>query len=88
VAEFTRGAKMKKVRIKNPDAKLITIRTLNDPVEAELVKNTLTDHGIRCRILDDHQGGFTGIFSIGIVVGEADADRADEILDIHHPHRF
>ena len=76
---------MKKVRIRNPDAKLVTIYTLSDPVVAEMIKNTLLDHEIECEIDGIHQAGFTGALSIWIVVRESDADRAHEVIETHYP---
>ena len=77
---------MKKVKISDPDAKVVTIRTVNDPVEAELIKNTLIDHGIDCHLDGEHQAGFTGTLGIGILVLESDAKFADETIRIHHPN--
>ena len=79
---------MKKVKIKNPDARLVTVCTLRDAVEAEMVKNTLLDHGIECQITDEHQAGFTGTFDVGVLVRESDAENAKEFMRIHHPHIF
>ena len=75
---------MKRIKIKNPDAKLVTVYTVNDPMEAELIKNTLLDHEIECEIDGEHQAGFTGALSIGVVVLEKDAQRAREFIKIHH----
>ncbi len=79
---------MKKVRIKHPDAKLVTIFHLGDPVEAELVKNTLMDHDIDCQLGGEHQAGFTGTLEISVIVREEDVEQAEEIAEIHHPHLF
>ncbi len=76
---------MKKVKIKSPDIRLATACTVNDPVEAELIKNTLLDHEIECEIDGEHQAGFTGTLAINILVREGDAKEAREIIQIHHP---
>lgn len=57
-----------------------------DPVEAELVRNTLIDHDIDCALEGEHQAGFTGTIEIGILVREADLAKAREVLKVHHPH--
>ncbi len=57
-----------------------------DPIEAELVRNTLADHGINCMLEGEHQAGFTGTLEIGVLVREGDIDHARKILEFHHPH--
>lgn len=77
---------MKKVKIKSPDMHLTTLIGVYDPVEAELVRNTLHDHGISCALEGEHQAGFTGTLQIGILVREADLDEGKKVIKIHHPH--
>ncbi len=77
---------MKKIKIQNPDAKLVTLCKLRDAVEAELVKNMLFDHGIDSHIDGEFQAGFTGTLDIEIMVLEGDAEKAEEFVRIHHPH--
>ncbi len=76
---------MKKIKIKSPDIRLVTVCIVNDPVEAELIKNTLLDHEIECELDGEHQAGFTGTLGIDVVVRETDAKEAREIVQIHHP---
>ena len=76
---------MKKIKIQDPEAKLITILKLKDPVEAELIKNTLADHGIESLVDGEHQGGFTGTLNIGIIVKDTDAKFAVEVIKTHYP---
>ena len=64
--------------------RLITVYTLKDPNEAELIKNLLRDHDIACSLDGEHQAGFTGVFSIGVLVCEEDEKRAKEVLKLHH----
>lgn len=69
---------------KAPEAHLVTVYTVNDPVTAELIKNQLEEEGISCEIGGEHQGGFTGTLAVDIIVRESDVDRAKEIIDEHH----
>ncbi|MDG2186478.1 MAG: DUF2007 domain-containing protein [Mariniblastus sp.] len=68
------------------DQKIVSIYTLSDPYEAELIKNTLEDHDIRCSLDGETQGGFVGVVNIGILVKESDAERAVELIRKHHDH--
>ncbi|MDA7662892.1 DUF2007 domain-containing protein [Pirellulaceae bacterium] len=79
---------MKKVKIQSPDIRLATVCTVNDAVEAELIKNTLLNHEIKCEIDGEHQAGFTGTLGINILVREGDVEAACEITQIHHPKSF
>ena len=76
---------MKKLDINTPNAKLVTVYTVNDPVIAELIRNTLHEHEIPCELDGEHQAGFTGTLEIGIIVRETDAEKALEFIKIHHP---
>ena len=68
------------------DQKIVSIYSLNDPYEAELIKNRLEDNGIRCSLDGETQGGFVGVVNIGILVEEANAERALELIRQHHDH--
>jgi hypothetical protein len=81
------GANMKKVKIPHPETRLVTIYHLSDPIQAELIKNTLADHGIECHLEGESQAGFSGIFEIGVLVAEEHADAAHEFIEIHHSHK-
>jgi hypothetical protein len=63
---------------------VITVYTLNDPNEAEVVKMLLRDHNIDCELDGEHQAGFSGIFEIGVLVRGEDADEAREVIRVHH----
>lgn len=71
---------------KDHDQKIVSIYSLNDPYEAELIKNTLEDRDIRCSLDGETQGGFVGVVNIGILVKESDAERAIELIRKHHSH--
>lgn len=63
---------------------VVTVYTLNDPNEAEVVKLLLLDHDINCELDGEHQAGFSGVFKIGILVRAEDADEAREVIHVHH----
>ena len=77
---------MTKNKQESPNVHLSQLVGIYDAVEAELVRNTLKDHGISCAIEGEHQAGFTGTLQIGILVKEADLDEARRVLKVHHPH--
>lgn len=76
---------MKNIKIKTPEVSLTTVYTVNDSVQAELIKNMLADHGIEANLSGEHQAGFTGTFKVEIFVKEADAQQAAEFIKIHFP---
>ena len=75
---------MKKIDIKNPEAKLIVLGTVSDPTKAEIIKNVLADHQIACEIAGEHQAGFTGTLDIEIIIRESDVDLATQIAKDHN----
>ncbi len=77
---------MKKIKIQNPDVNLVTLVSVADPVQAELIHNMLTDHGIENHIDGERQGGFTGTFEIGIVIRATDKEKAKEFIEVHFPN--
>lgn len=79
---------MKKIKLYLPATKLVTVGTVPDAINAELVKNTLIEHEIDCQLDGENQGGMTGLFSIGILVCEQDAAQAKEIMGLHFPLLF
>jgi hypothetical protein len=44
--------------------------------EAEIIKNALSAEGIRCGLVGENQGGFTGLFAVKILVRAWDEERA------------
>ena len=63
---------------------IVTVYSISEPYEAELIKNTLQDNDIQCSLDGETQGGFTGVVNIGILVKESDAKRAVELIKEHH----
>jgi len=62
---------------------LVTVYTLNDSVKAEIIRNYLESEGIKCRLDDQNQAGFAGIFEVGVLVRAEDADRATKLIHEH-----
>lgn len=79
---------MKKIKPQLPDLNLVTVGTLTDAIEAELVKNTLNEYEIDCQLDGRNQAGMPGALSIGIMVCEQDAVKAREIMEEHFPQLF
>ena len=69
-----------------PESNLEEIYSVNDSVQAELIKNMLADHGIDAQLGGEHQGGFTGTLDVKIIVRESDAQAAMEFIQIHFPN--
>ena len=71
-----------------PD-ELVTIETVSNPVEAQIIRNALNAEGIACQIGNQNQAAFAGLgaLEIEILVRAEDADRARKILreEEHHP---
>ena len=81
----------------------VTVYTVNNPYEAEIIKMALQGQGISCRLAGEGQAGLSDILAIGILVPASDADRAQRIIEhsetrhqdavprrhaeIHHPDK-
>jgi hypothetical protein len=68
---------------------LVTIETVSNPVEAEIIRNALNAEGIACEIGNENQAAFPGIgaLEIEIMTRAKDADRARKILQEQERHR-
>lgn len=64
---------------------LMSVYTLTDEMQAEIIKNALEAGGIVCEIDGLHQGGFTGTLEINILVKARDEDKARSIIEAHEP---
>ena len=69
-----------------PEAHLVTVYTVDDAVTAELIRNTLQEHNIRCELGGEHQAGFTGALAVEIIVRQSDRQRAAELIADMFPH--
>ena len=61
----------------------VTVYTLNDPYQAEVIKEALRGEGILCELDGEHQAGLSEILNIGVLVRTRDADRARKIIQRH-----
>jgi DNA-binding GntR family transcriptional regulator len=58
----------------------VTIYTLNDPYEAEVVRTAIRAEGIPCELDGARQAGLAEILEIGVLVRARDADRARKLI--------
>jgi hypothetical protein len=67
---------------------LVTVYTLNNPLQAEIIKNALEAEGIRCFLDGLNQAAEPGlmVFQIKVQVPAGDADRASRLIKAHEPH--
>jgi hypothetical protein len=65
----------------------VSVYTVTDPLEAEIIQNALRAEGIVCELDGLNQAGLKGIFEISILTKAADADRARAIVE-HHEQRL
>ena len=59
----------------------VTVYTVNNPNEAEIIKMALHGQGISCQLDGEGQAGLSDILEIGILVPARDADRAQKIIE-------
>jgi hypothetical protein len=59
----------------------VTVYTVNNPYEAEIIKMALQGEGISCQLDGEGQAGLSDILEIGILVPARDADRAQKIIE-------
>ncbi|MEI7684139.1 MAG: DUF2007 domain-containing protein [Planctomycetota bacterium] len=64
---------------------MITVYTVSNAIEAEIIKNALEDEGIRCEIEGGHQAGEAGLIGIEIKlqVPEDQAEAARAFIQDH-----
>ncbi len=68
---------------------LVSVYTVSNPVEAEIIKNALAGEGIRAFVEGGNQAGETGLdgIAIHIEVPAGDADRARKFIEHRQPHK-
>ena len=59
----------------------VTVYTVNNPFQAEIIKTALQGQGISCQLDGEGQAGLSDILEIGILVPAKDADRARTIIE-------
>ena len=62
----------------------VEVRTCQSHEEASVIKNALEEQGIACSLENDHQGGFTGVLAIRVLVPHDQEHAAKTYLDQHH----
>jgi hypothetical protein len=70
----------------DPD-ELVTVYTVNEPTQAELIRAELNAEGIAAQVSGENQAGLSGVLRIDILTRARDADRARKFL-AQHEHRF
>jgi len=66
----------------DPD-ELVSIYTVNEPTQGELIKAELKTEGIACEVSGENQAGFAGVLRIDVLVRARDADRARKFIAQH-----
>lgn len=68
---------------------LVSVYTVANPMEAEIIRAELNNEGIACQIGNENQAALTGItaMEIQILTRAEDADRARKLLLSHERHR-
>jgi hypothetical protein len=68
---------------------LVTVYTVSNSVEAQIIKNALQSEGIRAFVEGGNQAGEAGLAGIAIAIEVAakDADRARKYIAAHEPHK-
>ena len=59
---------------------LVSVCTVNNPTEAEMIRNSLRSVGIACEIGGSGQAGLSGILEIQVLTHESDAANARKHL--------
>ena len=59
----------------------VTVYTVKNPAEAQMVRNALQAEGIAAEISGDDQAGLAGVLTIDILVKAIDLDRARQVID-------
>jgi hypothetical protein len=62
---------------------LVTVYTLTDANQAEIIKGALQAEGIHCQLGGEGQAGFTGLWEVEVMVRAADADQARQLIESH-----
>jgi len=64
---------------------LVTVYTVANPVQGEIIKNALQDIGIRCFLDGVNQAAEAGLIAleIKVLVAPGDVDRARKLIDSH-----
>lgn len=71
------------------NTELVTVFTVSNPVQAEIIKNYLQSEGIRCFLEGENQAAEPGLIGLEIklLTPAQDADRAGRLIAQHETHR-
>jgi hypothetical protein len=58
----------------------VTVYTVNNPYDAEIIKVALHGQGISCQLDGEGQAGLSDVLAIGVLVRARDADQARNII--------
>jgi hypothetical protein len=58
----------------------VTVYTVSNPYEAEIIKMALRSEGILCELDGERQAGLSDVLGIGILVRASDAQRALRLI--------
>jgi len=69
---------------------LVTVYTVSNPIEAEIIKNALVDEGIACVLDNEHQAAEAGLMGLEIKlqVPVGQASRARDFVAAHERERI
>jgi hypothetical protein len=67
---------------------LVSVCTVNNPTEAEMIRNSLKAVGIACEISGENQAGLAGVLSIEVLTHESDAAEARKYLRNLHREKI
>ncbi len=65
----------------------VTVYTLTDRLEAEIIQTAMRAEGIPCEIGGASQAGLSGVMEISILTRAEDADKARALLAEHEKRR-
>jgi len=68
---------------------LVSVSTLTNSVEAEILKNFLQAEGIHCTLEGEETAANLGLaaFAINVMVRAGDADHARKLIETHNRHK-
>ncbi len=61
-------------------SELVTVYRSRNPLEVQMIQTALESAGLTCHVEGDHQGGYSGVFDIQLVVRSSDEAVARDLL--------
>lgn len=71
---------MKNIKIRMPDARLVSVFQNNDPLLADMVRDRLDENGISAVTEGENQAGFAGALPVKVMVRETETEAATAII--------